>query len=104
MPRTAALPVLPVVHCTTRYVISTSETESPRRLWAPPSIGRMRTVSSGEHRSQVRRRPIVDVREWGATGDGKELDTDAIQRAVVEASKSGATVRVPEGTYLVGTI
>jgi polygalacturonase len=51
-----------------------------------------------------RRRPVVDVRDHGALGDGKRLDTDAIRRAVDEASTRGGTVLVPKGTYRVGTI
>ena len=42
-----------------------------------------------------------DVRQFGAKGDGKALDTTAIQKAFDECGKSGGgTVRVPSGTYL----
>jgi len=44
---------------------------------------------------------IFDVREFGATGDGKTLDTEAIQKALDECGKAGGgTVRFPAGTYL----
>jgi polygalacturonase len=42
-----------------------------------------------------------DVRDHGAVGDGKTLDSDAIQRAVRAcAAAGGGTVHVPAGTYL----
>lgn len=43
---------------------------------------------------------MVNVRDFGAAGDGKTLDTAAIQKAV----DSGKTVRFPAGIYLTGTI
>lgn len=44
---------------------------------------------------------IYDVREFGASGDGKSLDTVAIQRALDECGKAGGgIVRLPAGTYL----
>jgi len=46
-------------------------------------------------------RGIYDVRAFGATGDGKTLDTAAINKAVETAGGSGGgTVRFPPGTYL----
>lgn len=49
-----------------------------------------------------------DVREFGAAGDGKTLDTAAINAAVeacVKAGRSGGSVvRVPAGKYLTGTV
>ena len=42
----------------------------------------------------------VNVRDFGATGDGKTLDTAAIQKAL----NQGGTVRVPAGTYLCGPL
>lgn len=42
-----------------------------------------------------------DVRDFGATGDGKALDTDALQGAIDACRRAGGgTVRVPPGTYL----
>jgi polygalacturonase len=46
-----------------------------------------------------------DVRAHGAKGDGKTLDTAAIQRAVDAcAARGGGMVLLPSGTYLSGTI
>ena len=42
-----------------------------------------------------------DVRAFGAKGDGRTLDTDAINRAIAAArAAGGGTVRLPAGTYL----
>ncbi|ESP90177.1 glycoside hydrolase family 28 protein [Candidatus Halobonum tyrrellensis] len=42
---------------------------------------------------------VRDVREYGATGDGESLDTEAIQGALDDCAASGGTVVVPPGTY-----
>lgn len=45
------------------------------------------------------------VRAYGASGDGKTLDTNAINHAIEACAKAGGgTVTVPAGTYLTGTI
>ncbi len=44
---------------------------------------------------------FFDVRSFGALGDGRTLDTAAINRAIEAAAAAGAgTVRFPAGTYL----
>ncbi len=44
---------------------------------------------------------VFDVREYGATGNGLTLDTDAINRAIAAAAASGGgTVVFPPGDYL----
>lgn len=51
--------------------------------------------------------PVINVMQYGAVGDGKTLDTDAIQKAIDQASMTGnkAQVLVPEGhQYLIGTL
>jgi polygalacturonase len=46
-----------------------------------------------------------NVRDFGATGDGKTLDSPAIDRAIdAAAAAGGGTVVVPAGTYLSGSI
>jgi polygalacturonase len=46
-----------------------------------------------------------NVRDFGATGDGKTLDSPAIDRAIDAAAQAGGgTVLVPAGTYLSGSI
>ncbi len=44
---------------------------------------------------------IFNVREYGATGDGKTLDTDAVNRTIeAAAAAGGGLVLFPPGTYL----
>ena len=48
---------------------------------------------------------FFNVRSFGAAGDGKQLDSPAINRAIDTAAKAGGgTVLVPAGTYLCGSI
>jgi hypothetical protein len=48
---------------------------------------------------------IYNVRSFGAKGDGKALDTAAVQAAVDACNKDGGgTVLVPAGTFLIGTV
>ena len=43
----------------------------------------------------------LDVRTFGATGDGKTLDTPAINRAIeTAAAAGGGMVRFPAGSYI----
>ncbi len=47
----------------------------------------------------------VSITEYGAKGDGKELCTEAINRALNTAAEAGGgTVLVPAGTFLTGAI
>ena len=44
---------------------------------------------------------VFSVRDFGATGDGKTLDTEAVNRAIQAAdSKGGGIVFFPPGQYL----
>ena len=46
-----------------------------------------------------------NVRDFGATGDGKTLDTAAVQAAIDACNKDqGGTVLVPAGIFVIGTI
>ncbi|MFD1470535.1 glycoside hydrolase family 28 protein [Hymenobacter caeli] len=51
-------------------------------------------------------RPAVyNVRAFGARGDGKALDSPAINRAIAAAARAGGgTLQLPAGTYLCGSI
>jgi polygalacturonase len=58
---------------------------------APPAEAGSETSAQG----------IFDVRRFGARGDGKTLDTDAVNRAIAEAERSGGgLVLFPSGKYL----
>ena len=50
-----------------------------------------------------RERCAVNVRDFGAAGDGKTVDTQAIQRAILMLPEGGRLV-FPAGTYLTGPI
>jgi len=48
---------------------------------------------------------IINVKTAGAVGDGKSLDTQAIQRAIDQCSvNGGGIVYFPPGDYLIGTL
>ena len=48
---------------------------------------------------------IFNIRSYGAKGDGKTLDTKAIDKAVAACVKAGGgTVLVPAGTFVIGTV
>jgi hypothetical protein len=48
---------------------------------------------------------LYDVRSYGATGDGKTIDSPAIDKAITACTRAGGgTVLVPPGTYLCGSI
>jgi polygalacturonase len=47
---------------------------------------------------------IFNVRDYGAAGDGIQLDTRAIQSAIDACAETGGKVILPPGRYLSGTI
>ncbi len=48
---------------------------------------------------------VFDIKQYGAVGDGKTLDSPAINKAIeAAAAAGGGTVRFPAGTYLSGSI
>ncbi len=48
---------------------------------------------------------MVDVRDFGAVGDGRTLDTEAIQSAIEACSSAGGgTVHFPPGAYVTGAL
>ena len=50
-------------------------------------------------------RAVFDVRDFGAAGDGKQLDSPAVNLAIATcASFGGGRVHFPAGTYLCGSI
>jgi hypothetical protein len=49
--------------------------------------------------------PVFDVLEYGAKGDGKTVDTAAVQLAVDSCNReNGGVVLVPAGDFVVGTV
>src|SRR5579872_3633268 len=48
---------------------------------------------------------VYSVRDFGAKGDGKTLDTAAVQAAIDACNRDqGGTVLVPAGVFLIGTV
>jgi hypothetical protein len=47
---------------------------------------------------------LINICSFGAKGDGSTDDTAAIQKAIDEAAKTGATVLIPPGTFLTSTL
>lgn len=67
----------------------------PHAEAAPPRL----SLAGGFHAAAVS--GLYDVRTFGATGDGKTLDTPAINKAIeVAAAAGGGAVCFPGGTYL----
>lgn len=64
-------------------------------------------ISHGQtkpHWLNIKGTPVVDVRTFGAKGDGQTDDTAAIAAAIAAASVNGGTVFFAKGTYLTGPI
>jgi len=48
---------------------------------------------------------VVNINDYGAIGDGKTLNTDAINKAIIACDNAGGgTVVVPAGNFVTGTI
>ncbi len=47
---------------------------------------------------------IYNIRDHGAVGDGKTLDTKTIQEAIDQCAKGGGKVYLPSGVYLSGSL
>jgi polygalacturonase len=58
------------------------------------------TMKPGAGDTNAAAQKVLDVRQFDAKGDGKTLDTAAIQKALDECGKAGGTVQLTPGTYL----
>ena len=68
---------------------------------AGSTLGTAAHAASGEADKHPPARATLDVRAFGATGDGKTLDTPAINNAIAAAAAvGGGMVRFPAGSYL----
>ncbi len=62
-------------------------------------------LGSLAHAAETAGQNYFNVRSFGAVGDGKRLDSPAIDKAIHAAAEAGGgTVLVPAGTYLSGSI
>ncbi len=58
-------------------------------------------LPDAQTKTTAQRSVFFNIRDYGAKGDGKTLDTAAINKAIeTTASKGGGTVYFPAGTYL----
>jgi len=65
----------------------------------------VRTGDAANHGSSAISPIVFNVRDFGAVGDGKQLDSPAIDKAIIAAAGvGGGTVFVPAGRYLSGSI
>jgi len=63
------------------------------------------TISFHSFAADSNEKAYFNVRSYGAAGDGKNLDSPAIDKAIDAAAEAGGgTVYLPSGTYLSGTI
>jgi hypothetical protein len=61
--------------------------------------------SNDEKENKLSGASVYNVREFGAKGDGKTLDTAAIQKAIDKCfTEKGGTVLIPAGDFLSGTL
>jgi len=58
----------------------------------------------GEEAAMAEGARSLNVRDFGAKGDGKADDTQAIQRAIDAAAEVHATVHIPEGVFVCSTL
>jgi exo-poly-alpha-galacturonosidase len=102
------------IFCDGRQIGETAETEFTVEHLAPGENYSLSLVASFvDHRLSSRslaidgttrpKRTAVNVRDFGAKGDGATKDTAAIQRAIDACPKGGA-VHVPKGTFLTGAL
>ena len=47
---------------------------------------------------------MINVKEYGAAGDGLTYDTEPLQRALDAGAERGEPVCIPSGMYLTGTL
>ena len=57
--------------------------------------------ASGQATARSREGAPLDVRTFGAQGNGVADDTEAVRAGIAAASKSGRTLLLPRGTYLI---
>ncbi|HUI06422.1 MAG TPA: glycosyl hydrolase family 28 protein [Verrucomicrobiae bacterium] len=71
----------------------------------PPRLAAALLILLGQAGCAGLSRAPLDVRAFGATGDGKTKDTVAFQNALDTcAAAGGGTVAVPAGNYLIGSV
>jgi len=76
-----------------------------QRILRGAGRGRLRLLAIVIPLASAMAAELVNVRDFGASGTGKVLDTAAVERAIAAvAAQGGGTVWFPPGEYLCGTI
>src|ERR1700730_7911175 len=72
---------------------------------AGSALGTATTIQAAPPKTNPAARDTLDVRAFGASGDGKTMDTLAINKAIeAAAAAGGGIVRFPAGSYLCHSI
>ncbi|GEM_PF-2883039 len=94
-----ATTTLPTAIATATISVSTqAPTSAANGTAASSTTVAVATAASG---APTYAQTILNVRQYGAVGDGKTDDTAAIQAAIDAVPASGGTVMFPPGTYIV---
>jgi polygalacturonase len=86
----AALPAMAGAILSKQLPADVLETSSSSGVFVPPT--------------RARGSAILNVRNYGAFGDGVHDDTAAIQRAINALPSTGGTVVIPAGTYMIDAV
>ncbi len=88
------------------FATASGNTPGREHLWSIRALvpGREAPLVSNSLKLTMKdEEPVISVLDHGAVGDGKTLDTEAIQ-AAIEACPKGGVVRIPKGTFLSGAL
>lgn len=105
---TEATPLSPIQSPTgsEQFVLSTTVNQPP--TWQPlPSLATGPVVATGSPQARFlsdRFADVVNVKDFGAIGDGVALDTTAVQAAIDFCISAGKALYVPAGVYSVGPL
>ncbi|MCC6819514.1 MAG: glycoside hydrolase family 28 protein [Verrucomicrobia subdivision 3 bacterium] len=87
-----------------RRIVGASPVPS-KASWVSPFVSGLLIFCGLLNAAELDGNNYFNVRNYGAVGDGKNLDSPAVDKAVQAASAAGGgTVYVPAGTYLSGSI
>ncbi len=102
VPPTATLPSAPSTATTAPTLPPTpTKPPTPAPTAIPTSVRATTATPATLSSADLRARGVIDVKRYGATGDGQTDDTAAIQAAIDAVPATGGAVLFPSGTYIV---